>query len=148
MLIPFAGRLVALALCAAAVAGRSARGDDWPTFRGANRTAVAPDTDLLESWPEGGPTLVWTAAGAGRGYASPTIVGEKIFTLGDGPSTAPEDKDEYLGAATLENKNRSRLERGGYILAGLAEHPHRRRWDGLCDHSPRPAHRLPGGGWR
>ena len=96
MLIPFAGRLVALALCAAAVAGRSARGDDWPTFRGANRTAVAPDTDLLESWPEGGPTLVWTAAGAGRGYASPTIVGEKIFTLGDGPSTAPEDKDEYL----------------------------------------------------
>jgi len=68
---------------------------DWPTFRGADRTAVAPDTDLLESWPADGPPLVWEAAGAGRGYASPAIAGERIFTLGDGLSTA-DDADEYL----------------------------------------------------
>jgi outer membrane protein assembly factor BamB len=70
-------------------------GADWPTFRGADRTAVAPDTDLLESWPADGPPLVWETAGAGRGYASPAIAGERIFTLGDGLSTAP-DADEYL----------------------------------------------------
>jgi outer membrane protein assembly factor BamB len=68
---------------------------DWPTFRGAERTAVAPDTDLLESWPAEGPPLAWQTAGAGRGYASLAIVGERIFTLGDGLSTA-DDEDEYL----------------------------------------------------
>jgi len=68
---------------------------DWPTFRGPGRTAVAPDTDLAESWPADGPTLVWQSAGAGRGYASLAIAGEKIFTLGDGLSTAG-DADEYL----------------------------------------------------
>ena len=70
-------------------------GADWPTFRGTDRTAVAPDTDLLESWPAAGPPLVWETAGAGRGYASPAIAGDRIFTLGDNLSTAP-DTDEYL----------------------------------------------------
>ena len=77
------------ALTSPAVAG------DWPTFRGADRTAVAPDTDLLEAWPADGPPLVWEATGAGRGYASPAIAGDRIFTLGDGLSTA-DDADEYL----------------------------------------------------
>ena len=68
---------------------------DWPTFRGTDRTAVAPDTDLLEEWPEGGPRLLWTATGAGRGYASVAIADDKIFTLGDNLSAAP-DANEYL----------------------------------------------------
>lgn len=68
---------------------------DWPTFRGADRTAVAPDTDLLEKWPEGGPPLIWKTTGAGRGYASVAIAGDKIFTLGDNLSAAP-DSNEYL----------------------------------------------------
>ncbi len=67
----------------------------WPTFRGSDRTAVAPDTDLLESWPKSGPQLLWETPGAGRGYASLAIAGGKIYTLGDGLSTA-EDKMEYL----------------------------------------------------
>ncbi len=68
---------------------------DWPTFRGAERTGMAPDTGLLTEWPEGGPPLLWESAGCGRGYASPTIVGDRIYLLGDGLSTAP-DADEYL----------------------------------------------------
>ncbi len=68
---------------------------DWPTFRGSDRTAVAPDTSLLQSWPEGGPPLVYDVIGAGRGYASVAIAGDKMFTLGDGLSDAP-DADEYL----------------------------------------------------
>ena len=78
-----------------ALAAASASAADWPTFRGPDRTGIAPDTDLLESWPEGGPPLVWQTAGAGRGYASPAIAGDRIFTLGDGLSTAG-DADEYL----------------------------------------------------
>ncbi|NBX30730.1 polyvinylalcohol dehydrogenase, partial [bacterium] len=66
---PVPRRAVAVALLAAllaALAASSSRATDWPTFRGAGRTGVAPDTDLLESWPADGPPLVWAAAGAGR----------------------------------------------------------------------------------
>src|ERR1700749_3079148 len=69
--------------------------DSWPTFRGPQRTGVAPDKGLLTEWPEGGPKLVWKTAGAGRGYSSLSVVDGKIFTPGYAPSTA-EDKDEYL----------------------------------------------------
>ena len=75
--------------------GDRATARDWPTFRGEARTGVAPDTNLLETWPAEGPKLVWQTAGAGRGYASPAIAGNRIFTLGDGLSTAG-DADEYL----------------------------------------------------
>jgi len=70
-------------------------GRGWPTFRGAQRTAVAPDTGLLTSWPEEGPRLDWQAAGAGRGYSSLAIADGRVYTLGDAPSTA-SDEDEYL----------------------------------------------------
>ena len=68
---------------------------DWPTFRGPGRTGVSTETDLLQSWPEGGPSLVWEARGTGRGYSSLAVAGRKIFTLGD-EVTPAEDKDEYL----------------------------------------------------
>lgn len=74
---------------------------DWPTFRGAERTGVAPDTGLLKSWPEGGPKLLWEAKGAGRGYASPSIANGKLITLGDGLSTV-DSKDEYLTCFDLK----------------------------------------------
>ncbi len=70
--------------------------EDWPTFRGAQRTAVAPDKNLLTSWPEGGPKLMWETVGAGRGYSSMAVAGDKIYTLGDGLSTKEGDEDEYL----------------------------------------------------
>ena len=69
---------------------------DWPTFRGAERTAVAPDTGLLTSWPEGGPKLLWEAKGTGRGYSSLAIVGDRIYTLGDRSSLADGDNSEFL----------------------------------------------------
>jgi len=84
-----------LAVCAMLTTGAGGRAEDWPTFRGPGRTAVAPDTGLLSRWPEQGPKLAWESTGAGRGYASLAIAGDRIYTLGDGPSTA-DDKDEYL----------------------------------------------------
>lgn len=73
---------------------------EWPTFRGPQRSAVSPDTGLLTQWPTEGPQLLWKSEGAGRGYASLAISNGRIFTLGDGPSTA-EDKDEFLLAFQL-----------------------------------------------
>jgi outer membrane protein assembly factor BamB len=87
--------LAALLTLAALVLAPEGSAADWPTFRGPDRTAVAPDTGLLASWPAEGPPLVWEAAGAGRGYASLAIADGRIYTLGDGLSTAG-DADEYL----------------------------------------------------
>lgn len=68
---------------------------DWPTFRGADRTAVSKEQGLLQEWPADGPPLAWKAVGAGRGYSSLAIADGKVYTLGDGLSTV-DDKDEYL----------------------------------------------------
>jgi outer membrane protein assembly factor BamB len=73
----------------------NAQAEDWPTFRGEDRDGVSGEQNLLDSWEEGGPKLVWTTTGAGRGYASPAVSDGRIYTLGDGPSTA-QDQDEYL----------------------------------------------------
>ena len=67
----------------------------WPSFRGPDRTGVSTDKGLLQSWPAGGPKLVWEAVGAGNGYASVAIADGKVYTLGDGLSTVT-DKDEYV----------------------------------------------------
>ncbi|MFN3191196.1 MAG: PQQ-binding-like beta-propeller repeat protein [Aureliella sp.] len=88
----FVGLLYFGVLCGAV---QRVQAEDWPTFRGADRTGIAPDTGLLDEWPAEGPKLLWAADGAGRGYASPAISGNRLFTLGDGPSTAG-DADEYL----------------------------------------------------
>jgi outer membrane protein assembly factor BamB len=75
---------------------------DWPSFRGPDRSGVSKETGLLQKWPDGGPPLVWDAKGAGRGYASLAVVGNRIFTLGDAPSVA-DDQDEYLLAFDRES---------------------------------------------
>ena len=69
--------------------------ENWPTFRGSDRDAVAPDTDLLTTWPEDGPRLLWQVDGLGRGYSSVAIADGKIYTMGDHLPGA-DDQDEYL----------------------------------------------------
>lgn len=100
---PFRASLVVALMSLVASSSTSFAADpvEWPTFRGAQRTAVSTETGLLQEWPADGPKLVWKAVGAGRGYASVAISGGRLFTLGDGLSTA-EDKDEYLTAFDLE----------------------------------------------
>ncbi len=89
--------VVVITALAALLAISFADGKDWPTFRGSERTAVADDRNLLKSWPAAGPGLVWETAGAGRGYASVAVAGDKLFTLGDALSTK-NDEEEYLTA--------------------------------------------------
>ena len=74
----------------------SADNADWPTFRGADRTGISAASGLLQEWPDAGPKLLWTAEGAGRGYASVAIAEGRIYTLGDGPSGGDADEDEYV----------------------------------------------------
>ena len=56
---------------------------DWPQFRGPNRDNISPDKNLLKKWPEKGPEVVWKSEGIGQGYSSVSVVGDKVFTMGD-----------------------------------------------------------------
>ncbi len=90
-------RIVILAWFVAALSSQlyAAPPADWPTFRGAERTAVSKEKNLLQQWPAEGPPLEWKSEGLGRGYSSLAVAGGNIYTLGDGVADAP-DKDEYL----------------------------------------------------
>jgi len=70
-----------LASVLAAILGL-AHADDWPQFRGPQRDGVSRETNLLKSWPEGGPTRLWLSTNLGAGYSSPAIVGERLYILG------------------------------------------------------------------
>ncbi|AMV23282.1 outer membrane biogenesis protein BamB [Gemmata sp. SH-PL17] len=64
--------------------------DDWPIFRGADRTGVSKDTGLLKEWPADGPPLAWQTTKIGVGFSSVSVSGDKVFTMGDA------DKDCFL----------------------------------------------------
>jgi outer membrane protein assembly factor BamB len=72
----------ALLLSASAVFAQS-KPADWPQWRGGDRTAVSPETGLLKEWPEGGPRLLWTATGMGRGFGSVAVSKGRVYALGD-----------------------------------------------------------------
>ncbi|HKG62127.1 MAG TPA: PQQ-binding-like beta-propeller repeat protein [Pyrinomonadaceae bacterium] len=70
---------LALGLAAQAMAQSAAL---WPQWRGPNRDGISKETGLLKEWPAQGPSLVWKAAGAGRGYSSFSISDGKLYTMG------------------------------------------------------------------
>jgi outer membrane protein assembly factor BamB len=61
----------------------STRADDWPQWRGPERTGLSKETGLLKSWPEGGPKLLWERKDIGGGYSTPVVVGDRIYLMAD-----------------------------------------------------------------
>lgn len=83
----FAAALFAVTVVAASEpavpAATQREGGNWPQWRGPLRDGISRDTGLLTSWPQGGPPKVWTAGGMGAGFSSVSVVGGRIFTMGD-----------------------------------------------------------------
>jgi len=79
---------------------------DWPQWRGRHRDGISGETGLLESWPEGGPKLLWKVSGIGCGYSSPVIVADTVFITGD------DDKELVISAFTLDGKPRWKTPNG------------------------------------
>lgn len=69
-------------------------------WRGADRTGVYPESNLLKSWPVAGPSLLWEFDGLGNGYGSPVINAAGIYINGE------VDTVSYLFALDLEGKFR------------------------------------------
>ena len=61
--------------------------DDWPQWNGRNRDAKSADTGLLAEWPASGPKLAWKATGFGNGYSTISVVGDRLYTMGDNAGT-------------------------------------------------------------
>ena len=67
-------------VCTLAISAVAARaGDDWPQWRGQERDGISKETNLLKSWPEGGPKLLWSKEGIGTGFASISISNDVIY---------------------------------------------------------------------
>jgi outer membrane protein assembly factor BamB len=72
--------MIAFAVCQILVATTFA--DDWPGWRGADRSGVSNETGLLKQWPADGPKRVWLSKDVGVGYAGFAIVEDKLYTMG------------------------------------------------------------------
>ena len=54
---------------------------DWPQWRGPRRNGVSQETGLLKEWPGAGPKLLWQVKDIGEGYATPAVVGARLYLL-------------------------------------------------------------------
>ncbi|TWU28135.1 PQQ-binding-like beta-propeller repeat protein [Bythopirellula polymerisocia] len=77
--------------------------EDWPQWMGPTRDNVWHEDGLLESFPDGGPPVVWRTDVAG-GYAGPAVADGKVFV------TDYVTGDE-IKIANFERKNSTGVER-------------------------------------
>src|SRR4051794_10822943 len=72
--------------------------DDWPQWRGPERTGISKETGLLKEWPKDGPKLLWQRKDIGFGYSTPAVVGDRIYLL----SNKGTD-DEFVQALDVQD---------------------------------------------
>jgi len=60
---------------------------DWPQFLGPDRNSTSPQENLLRSWPENGPEVLWRVD-VGIGYGGPVVKDGKVYLL---------DRDDEVG---------------------------------------------------
>ena len=90
---------VAVLICApTALAQPEAQAGDWPQFRGANRDGKSAERGLLSRWPDGGPKLLWSVPGVGKGFSHVAVAGGLVFVSG------LEGQEGILRAYTLDGK--------------------------------------------
>jgi outer membrane protein assembly factor BamB len=84
--------LVALIAFAAGAAALHSADNDWPQWRGPDRTGVSTEKGLLKEWPKDGPKLAWKITGLGAGYSTPSVANGRVFVMGTkGEKGAQED---------------------------------------------------------
>jgi len=106
---PVTALLATFLLATCMAVPRTLAAADWPCFRGsAAGTAVSPETDLLDEWPEGGPPLLWNAKGMGKGHGGIAIRGDtgyflaKAWTKSKHFSTVPSQQVTADGLVAID----------------------------------------------
>jgi outer membrane protein assembly factor BamB len=78
----FSSQLVVLLICAT-----NAYTQDWPQFLGPDRNSTSTQKNILRSWPESGPEVLWTVD-VGIGYGGSVVKDGKVYLL---------DRDNEVG---------------------------------------------------
>lgn len=73
-------------------------GQEITTWRGPSQSGVYHDKNLLDTWPQDGPEILWTFENLGVGYSSPAIAYDRIYISGMEGSTG------YVYALTQQGK--------------------------------------------
>jgi len=107
-----------LALGALVISATHSTANDWPQWRGPDRSDRSAETGLLKSWPEGGPKKVWTFQNAGLGYSGVSISRGKLFTLG-----ARDGKEVLLALDATTGKELWASETGGVLKNNWGDGP-------------------------
>ncbi len=79
----FARRIVAVIGLALVTSAVVAATSDWPQWRGENRENKSSYKGLRTDWDANPPELVAQIKGMGAGYASVSIVGDRLYTTGN-----------------------------------------------------------------
>jgi outer membrane protein assembly factor BamB len=84
-------RIVSLLLCCVgllAASSSSARGEDWPRFRGPTGQGISAEKDVPLEWGPG-KNVAWQTPIPGEGWSSPIVWGDRVFVTSttDGGAT-------------------------------------------------------------
>jgi outer membrane protein assembly factor BamB len=85
MITKICRRIVFLFFCFIAI--NSTYAQDWPQYLGPNGNSSSTQKNILRSWPQQGPEVLWTA-NVGIGYGGPVIKNGKVYLL---------DRDDKVG---------------------------------------------------
>ena len=87
-----------LSLCFGLLLTQAIEAGDWLQWRGPNRDGKSAEKGLLQSWPEGGPRLVWQIDKVGGGYSTPAVRGDRLYFV-----TNIGLEDEYVRALSAKD---------------------------------------------
>ncbi len=79
----FSKRGPTISLAALTLGGLPAIAKDWPQFRGPDRDGKSYEMEIVKSWEQQAPKLLWMGEGVGSGYAGVAVVGDMIYTTGN-----------------------------------------------------------------
>ena len=58
------------------------KAEDWPSWRGADRTGISKESGLLQEWPAEGPPKIWSSSETGMGYSGFSVVKGGLYAMG------------------------------------------------------------------
>lgn len=67
-----------------------ARAEDWTQWRGPHRDGKSAESGLLNSWPQGGPKLLWQTNDLGNGFSTPSAAGGTVYLISNKNMDAEE----------------------------------------------------------
>ena len=56
---------------------------DWPQWRGSNGDNISQFKGISTDWAAKSPALLWKLDGMGQGFASVSVVGDRLYTTGN-----------------------------------------------------------------